>query len=118
VKAGDTVTVQGEGGAVFDLDVPADGTGRRELFDAQVADGRLQVLAEPDPEPEVKVDPGAVPDGTINDVIDWVRGAPDGDEPTDGYQDRARQALDAETVSRENPRSTLVDALEQIAGGS
>lgn len=115
MNAGDTITVQGEGGAVFDLDVPAAGTGPRELLDAQIADGRLLVLAETEPAPAV--DPGAVPDGNITAVVDWVRGAPDGEDPTDGYQERAAQALEAEQNSAK-PRGSLVDALTLIVGGS
>lgn len=115
MKAGDTITVQGEGGAVFDVDVPPDGTGQRELLDSQIKDGRLQVLAEPEPEPAVAADPTAVPDGTINEVFDWVRGAPDGEEATDGYKERAAEALAVEQAAVK-PRSTLVDALESIVG--
>ncbi len=52
-----TVTVKGEGGAVFDLDVPEEGTVQRELLDDALAKGRLTLVDDPDgalsePEPE------------------------------------------------------------------
>jgi hypothetical protein len=40
-----TLTVKGEGGDVFDMDVPAAGTVRREIFDDMVAKGRLEIVA-------------------------------------------------------------------------
>lgn len=40
-----TITVRGEGGAVFDMDVPAEGTVRREVFDDALAKGRLVILS-------------------------------------------------------------------------
>jgi hypothetical protein len=46
-----------------------------------------------------------VPDGTKDEILGWV-----GDDPA-----RAAAALEAER-SRENPRSTLVAALEKVAG--
>lgn len=43
--AGPTITVKGEGGSIFDMDVPEEGTVRREVFDQAIAKGRLQVLS-------------------------------------------------------------------------
>lgn len=40
-----TITVRGEGGHVFDMDVPADGTVRRKVFDRQVARGELRIVS-------------------------------------------------------------------------
>lgn len=42
------VTVRGEGGAVFDMDVPAEGTVQRELLDDALAKGRLTLVEDPD----------------------------------------------------------------------
>lgn len=42
------VTVKGEGGAVFDMDVPDEGTVQRELFDDALAKGRLTLVDDPD----------------------------------------------------------------------
>lgn len=56
--AGPTLTVRGEGGAVFELDLPAPGSVRREIFDEQIAKGQLFVLSGmPD---EVEADEAAV----------------------------------------------------------
>jgi hypothetical protein len=59
--------------------------------------------------PEDKVVPAAesetVPDGTAKEVLEWV-----GDD-----SDRAVAALDAEEA-RDQPRSTLVTALEKVVG--
>lgn len=51
-------------------------------------------------------DQTGVPDGTVEEVKDWV-----GDDP-----DRAQQALDAENA-RPTPRTSLVTHLEGIANG-
>lgn len=61
-------------------------------------------------------DPDAVPDGNIDEVVAWVRGAPDHEDPADGWDQRARLALDAE-IGADKPRSTLLDLLEPLAGG-
>lgn len=39
-----TVFVRGEGGAVIEMDVPAEGSMARELFDSRVAKGELAIL--------------------------------------------------------------------------
>lgn len=59
--AGETLTVRGEGGDVFEYDVPAEGTTRREIFEEQVRKGWLTVLADPVPErkPELEPEPEA-----------------------------------------------------------
>lgn len=59
-----TLTVKGDGGSIFDMDVPEEGTVRREVFDQAIAKGRLQVLSgdwppESDDEPDGPPDPGA-----------------------------------------------------------
>ena len=84
------------------LDAMHDPTAEQALFDQLVADGQIDEdgeridpeaqPAEPDPEP----DPDAVPDGNIEDVLAWVHGGEAGDEPTEGWRDRAERALQAE----------------------
>lgn len=61
--------------------------------------------AEPTAEPDDEPDGDTVPDGTAQDVLSWV-----GDD-----KDRAAQALEAEH-GRDKPRSTLIAALEKLAG--
>lgn len=53
-----TLTVRGEGGAVFDMDVPEAGTPRREVFDDMVRKGQLVIL-----EGEIPNEPNVEPDG-------------------------------------------------------
>lgn len=43
-----TLLVRGEGGHVFDMDLPAEGTPRREIFDGMVAKGWLTVIEQPE----------------------------------------------------------------------
>lgn len=38
---------RGEGGAVFEMDPPREGSNQRELFDAQIANGRLTLVEAP-----------------------------------------------------------------------
>lgn len=40
----DTIRVRGTGGLEFDMDMPAEGTQRREIVDAQLASGQLVVV--------------------------------------------------------------------------
>lgn len=112
-----TVRVRGEGGAESVVDVPPPGTHRREVFDEFVAKGILVVLDDPTsadtPERPAPADPDAVPDGTIGEVVDWVRGAPEGEDPADGWSVRAGLALEAEAAKPE-PRKTLVKLLTEV----
>lgn len=65
-----------------------------------------QVAPADDPaEPVGDLDGDGVPDGNAKEVLDWV-----GED-----RDRAGAALVAETA-RDKPRSTLVAALEKVAG--
>lgn len=57
--------------------------------------------SEPAPPPPITTD--GVPDGTVDDVLEWV-----GDD-----RDRAQQALDNE-LTRPTPRTTLVEPLEEL----
>lgn len=43
----DTVRVRGTGGMEFDMDMPGEGTQRREIVDAQIASGQLVVVESP-----------------------------------------------------------------------
>jgi hypothetical protein len=48
-----TVNVRGEGGYVFEMDVPAEGTAAREVYDDAIAKGRLTIVpGEHELEPE------------------------------------------------------------------
>lgn len=82
-------------------------TGGREVAadgrDLEIARLRAQ-LEELQAEPGPKVDPDAVPVGTVAAVLGWV-----GDD-----RDRAARALDAENAA-EKPRTTLVAALKALA---
>jgi hypothetical protein len=59
-------------------------------------------VPEPSPEPAPEVAP--VPDGTVDEVLEWV-----GDDPT-----RARRAADAEQA-KDRPRTSLLAKLDKIA---
>lgn len=84
-----TLTVQGEGGHVFDMDVPPSGTMRREIFDEMLEKGTLRVIdgkvpdAEPEPEPVSDVVAAAlglvdeVPDGNADEVLAWAEDDPE-----------------------------------------
>lgn len=84
-----TLTVQGEGGHVFEMDVPSAGTMRRETFDEMLEKGTLKVIdgkvpdTEPEPEPVSDVVAaalelvGEVPDGNADEVLDWAEDDPD-----------------------------------------
>jgi len=88
---------QGTGGASVDVTLPepeADDEGTAE------AEGDEQALDEDD-QPET--DDDEVPNGTVQDVLDWV-----GDD-----SDRAQEALEAERAGQN--RSTLITQLEAIA---
>lgn len=50
---------QGKGGAVFDIDVPAEGTNLRENFDAKIESGDLVRVGEDEPAKPAK--PAAKP---------------------------------------------------------
>lgn len=85
-----TVTVRGEGGAVFDMDIPVEGTVRREAFDDAIAKGRLVVLDEP-AEPKrsrkakaEKPDPNPEPDEPAEGSEDDPESKPEGEQPAEG----------------------------------
>lgn len=120
--SGETVTVRGEGGDVFEMDVPFAATPAREHYDQAIAAGRLvivtnatradteygyKLVAEPEPlATEPSKDPDAVPDGTVAEVEAWV-----GDDI-----ERADRALDVENA-KTKPRSSLVDHLTAVIEG-
>lgn len=97
------VTLVGQGGSRFVFDLPL-----RPPFDDQVAKGVLQPLTPEDREllaiPEEQPEPEEDKTPTVDDILSQV-----GDDP-----DKATAALEAEQ-GRENPRSTLISALEKIA---
>lgn len=66
---GPTITVQGEGGAISELDVPDDGTVARELFDDHLAKGRYVVVSGNWPPAESEGE--AFLPGPADKVGDW-----------------------------------------------
>lgn len=120
---GPTITVRGEGGAESLLDVPDEGTVQRELFDDHLASGRYVVVsgdwppADEEADSEPSGDESAPPDGTIDDVTAWVRGSGPGEDPADGWPERARLAFDAETAKGDKARSTLLEQLQPLIPG-
>lgn len=94
------------------MDVPSDPL-RRELFDDAVANGRLRVLSTIEVSDET-VEQSAVPDGSIDSVVEWVRGGPDDQEPTEGWERRASDALDVELAKGDDARSGLVKLLSPL----
>ncbi len=53
-------------------------------------------------------------EGTIDDVVDWVRGAATGVQPVDGWPDRAQHALEVEQAKGDEKRDALVERLQAI----
>lgn len=114
LTTGETITVEGEGGSVQDLDVPPEGTARREVLESLIASGALKVLGTDDPveaEPEW---PAEVPKGTIDEIVAWVRQAPEDSFASDGWPERAQAALDAELEKGEDARVSLVSLLSDV----
>jgi len=72
---------------------------------ALVGEDGPELVQPPAAEPVGDLDGDGVPDGTAAEVLEWV-----GDDP-----DRAAAALKAEG-ERDKPRTTLVSALEKLAG--
>ena len=70
----------------------------------------------PASEPSSEVAATVVPDGTIGEVVAWVRGADENSEPADGWHDRARQALEHELAKGDDARSRLVKLLNEVVG--
>lgn len=64
-----------------------DENGDEILDEAPAGDGE-ELEDEPDEE--------AVPEGNIEEVLAWVHGGEPGDEPTEGWRQRAERALQAE----------------------
>lgn len=54
--------------------------------------------------------------GTVEDVVEWVRGGPEGTEPTEAWAVRAKLALDGESAAA-RPRKSLVAALTEALEG-
>lgn len=114
------VEMRGAGGVVWPMDLPRDGSFARERFDEQVAKGELQFVGQ-DPRASAAPEPAADPDEIphkVDDVVDWVRGGPEGSDPADGWPDRAQRALDAETAKGDKARPTLVEKLEDIVASA
>ena len=52
LTSGATITLRGEGGSVFDQDVPPEGSVQRELLDYMLSTGKVVVIDTPKPEPK------------------------------------------------------------------
>jgi hypothetical protein len=81
-------------------------------------DARAQTVAAPEPAQVLDLGdteaptPIEVPEGSVDELLAWVHGGDSGSTPTDGWQDRAKAALDVEKAG-ESPRKTLVEPLER-----
>lgn len=73
-----TLRVRGEGGAEFDMDLPAEGSPRREIFDEFVAKGWLVILEGEVPAPAAP----AVEADVVIDGEPAPEPAPEDPEPT------------------------------------
>jgi hypothetical protein len=142
LTAGQTILVKGEGGHQFAVDVPADGTNQREIFDDALAKGRLAIIGAcvveqstnkdgtPGPEFTTKLtgDPVAyvTDEGVDADLGPPPPGVdPAPDEVPDGTIEevlvwvdadpgRAQVALEAEQAGKQ--RRTLLAALGDVIG--
>lgn len=87
---------RGTGGAVFEIDVPDEGTDARLLFDRRVESGDLVAVASETAAEDCK--PAKVADvkAEVGDDVD-----------------KAREALEAEQSS-DKPRSSLIEHLEAV----
>ena len=120
---GPVITVAGSGARyVVVPDDQPDAEGKTGLMFAEKPDPKrvytFPVYAPHPAEPDVVVDElgeggDSVPDGKVADVVDWVRGGPEDEEPTDGWPERAAQALAVETA-KDKPRSSLVELLTEL----
>lgn len=106
VAKGDLVPIDAE---LVEKVVDADGTYRYQRVETTVDEPAETVEDEPGDEPEpvelTPIDTSDVPDGNIDEVLDWV-----GDD-----SDRADRALAVELAAA-SPRSTLVARLESLGG--
>lgn len=120
----------GAGGAEFTFDRPRPDSHVEERLVEQIVNGDITVHDGP-PSREFDVvlawlrdvdtvetfdSPAAddgVPEGTVPTVLDWVRGAPEGDDPTDGWQERAEAAIAAEYARDGRPRQGIIDPLTE-----
>lgn len=129
-----TFRARGAGGTEFVFDELDPSSIRGEVLAGQIRRGDLVViddaghvlggaeqieafLASGEPvavETEPGEEPSDVPTGKIEDVIDWVRGGPVDSEPTEGWADRAAQALDVEEAKGDKARTGLVEKLGVI----
>lgn len=81
-------------------------------YDFPVYEPPVEVAGDDEPDSEREPDNGP-PSGKVADVVDWVRGGPEGTEPTDGWEARADTALAAE-LAKDKPRASLIDILEAL----
>lgn len=113
------VELEGANGARWVETVPEPGP-RLTALEGLISAGHAAVVDGPDlpaDEGELENDyPEDPPKGTVDDVVAWVRQAPEDGEPSDGWPARARAALDAELAKGDKARSTLVDALTEALG--
>lgn len=55
---------------------------------------------------------GGVPKGNVDDIVAWVRGSAPDEEPAEGWDERAQEALDAELAGKDRP--SLVKQLKAV----
>lgn len=118
---GRTVHIRYESGHEDDVDIPDEGTMAYEHWLDHLATGRILVIDDPQVESEdaevvdtFTVDGDYPSGGTISQILDWVRGAPEDDEPADGWVDRAAVALEVEQSAGDQARKRLIAVLEPI----
>lgn len=112
--SGRTVTVRDVSGYESELDIPDEGTQAHELWLDHLRTGRYVLVDDEAQQPTAPVDPDAVPDASIGDVIDWIRQDDAEGEPSEGWVERAGQALDAELAKGDDARVTLVKSLSEV----
>lgn len=118
LTAGDEVTFEGENGHRWTGTVPDAGP-RRDVLESLIAIGVVTVISDAAPSAPAADDAAddEVPTGRIDQIVAWVRQAPDGEYAADGWPERAQAALDAEMAKGERARSTLIDTLTEALAG-
>lgn len=113
---GSSVSLIGENGAEWVQNVPAPGS-QLDALVSLVDTGRIVVVSGADdselPEPTDYEWDDEVPTGTMDEIVAWVRQAPEDEIASDGWPERARAALDAELSKGDKARSTLIDTLTE-----
>ena len=94
----ETITVKGSGGALFDMDVPAEGTQARELFEQKLANQELVWLD--DEGRRVPIDQVGGPDVDDPDSGEEDGEGPDVEEVLDASVDDVKAWIDEDPAER------------------